>query len=119
MSGFVTKDSGQRAEYASGMVRDTEDGKPRFDLMFPLGVPYSEQFLTRCAELMGRGANKYDDRNWEKAEGNEELSRYKSSALRHMMQWVNGETDEDHAAAVFFNLMAGETVKYKMRGKDD
>lgn len=31
---FVTKDSGQRQEFTSGMVRDTETGKPRFDLIF-------------------------------------------------------------------------------------
>jgi hypothetical protein len=111
---FETKDSGQRAEYASGMVRDTEAGKARFDLLFPLDVPYSAQMLTRFAELMARGAEKYDARNWEKAKGAEELARYRSSALRHLVQWLAGETDEDHAAAVMFNLLAGETVKYKM-----
>lgn len=111
---FETRDSGKREEYASGMVRDTEEGKARFDLILPLGVPYHSQMLTRFAELMGRGADKYGDRNWEKARGEEELRRYYSSALRHLQQWVNGETDEDHAAAVMFNVMAGETVKYKM-----
>jgi hypothetical protein len=113
-AGFQTKDSGKRAEYQSGMVRDTEEGKARFDLLFPLGVPYANQMMTRFAELMARGAQKYDARNWEKARGEEELARYKSSALRHLVQWLAGETDEDHAAAVMFNLMAGETVKFKM-----
>jgi len=111
---FETKDSGERAQYESGMVRDTEKGKARFDLLFPLGVPYAAQMLTRFAELMARGAEKYDARNWEKAKGAEELARYRSSALRHLVQWLAGETDEDHAAAVMFNLLAGETVKYKM-----
>lgn len=114
---FETKDSGQRAEYDSGMVRDTEEGKPRFDLLLPEGVPYREQVLTRFAELMARGAQKYNARNWELAQGREELARYKSSALRHLMQWATGEEDEDHAAAVMFNLLAGETVKFKMRGR--
>lgn len=111
---FETKDSGVRAEYDSGMVRDTEAGKARFDLLLPLGVPYSEQILTRDAMLMARGAAKYDARNWEKASGEAELARYHSSALRHLMQWIGGETDEDHAAAVRFNIMAGEYVKRKM-----
>lgn len=110
---FTTKDSGERALYDSGMVRDTEAGKARFDLLWPEGVPYSAQLLTRFAELMARGAQKYGDRNWEKADSKEEQDRMKSSAQRHMAQWVNGEIDEDHAAAVMFNLMAAETVKYK------
>lgn len=111
---FVTKDSGKREEYASGMVRDTQEGKPRFDLMLADGIPYDEQFLTRVANLLARGAEKYQDRNWEKAQGQDELDRFKASALRHLMQWLAGEEDEDHAAAVAFNLLAHETTKYKM-----
>lgn len=112
---FAIKDSGVRQEYASGMVRDTEKGKARFDLLNPLGVPYDAQFLTRCAVHMAQGAEKYTDRNWEQANGTEELARYRSSALRHLQQWIAGEQDEDHAAAVFFNLLAAETVEYRIR----
>lgn len=111
---YTTKDSGERSAYDSGMVRDTEKGKARFDLILPIGIPYAEQMLTRFADLMARGADKYDERNWELARGEEELARYKSSALRHLIQWVTGEDDEDHAAAVMFNLLAGETVKYRL-----
>lgn len=114
MEKFTTKDSGKRAEFESGMVRDTEEGKARFDLLIPLGVPYEHQFLTRCANLMARGAEKYTERNWEQACSEEEMSRYKSSASRHFMQWMAGETDEDHAAAVQFNLNAYESTKYKV-----
>lgn len=297
-TGFITKDSGKRTEFASGMVRDIDEGKPRFDLIRPLGVPYKAQMLTRFAELMARGAKKYcsptaigiselvecctcdnltailsgtttlkdsaetamskicalviqrlpsasartqetgqreqeienekepsillivsqtlqkndelnkpdtgdglslgslqktassfllrrmacalsvetssvqevrtwitttkqalledfsalvvtrawgslvtrqkyfgehsdicltrhvsgangtlikaNNRNWEQANGQEELDRMKASALRHAEQWFHGETDEDHAAAIFFNVMAYETTKYKM-----
>lgn len=111
---FETKDSGERATFESGMQRDTDTGKARFELLHPLGVPYDAQFLTRVAQLMARGAEKYDERNWEKATGTEELERFKSSALRHLMQWVAGETDEDHASAVVFNLLGYETTKWKM-----
>lgn len=31
---FVTKDSGQRDHFSSGMVRDTQEGKPRLDLVW-------------------------------------------------------------------------------------
>jgi hypothetical protein len=112
---YVTKDSGQRQEYASGMRRDLQDGKPDFYLVMPLGIPYSEQMLTRWASLMTRGKEKYGLRNWEKANSEEELERFKSSAFRHFLQWVSGETDEDHASAVFFNITAAEFVKSKTK----
>lgn len=114
MTDFETKDSGERAQFDSGMQRDTESGKARFDLTQPLGVPYDEQLLTRFAKLMGRGADKYTERNWEQATGDAELARFKSSAFRHFMQWYAGERDEDHAAAVMFNLMGFEATSYKM-----
>lgn len=111
---FITKDSGVRSSYKSGMVRDTNAGKARFDLLVPVDVPYSQQLLTRFANLMSRGAEKYSARNWEKASGEEEVTRFRESAFRHFMQWFCGELDEDHAAAVLFNLMAYEATVYKM-----
>ena len=114
---YITKDSGKRAEYDSGMVRDTSQDKARFDLLLPAGVPYEEQLLTRFANLMTRGAVKYNARNWEKANGEAELARFKESAMRHLMQWMCGETDEDHATAVMFNLMAYETTLYKLKNE--
>lgn len=111
---FVTKDSGSRKEFSSGMKRDTNEGKARFDLLLPLGVPYKEQMITRLAELLARGAVKYETRNWERAKGQEEIDRFKESAFRHFMQWISGETDEDHASAVMFNIIGAETTKYKM-----
>lgn len=115
---FVTKDSGSRQQFESGMQRDTQDGKARWDLLFPLDVPYENQFLTRVADLLARGAEKYDARNWEQASGAEELERFKASALRHMMQWVAGDREEDHAAAVCFNLLGYETTLYKLENND-
>ena len=111
---FTTKDSGQRQLYSTGMQRDVQDDKPAFDLIMPEAVPYEEQMLTRWAELMRRGANKYTDRNWELASTKEELDRFRASALRHCIQWFKGETDEDHAAAVYFNIQGAEYVKRKM-----
>jgi dATP/dGTP diphosphohydrolase len=110
---FETKDSGQRQEYPTGMRRDTRDGKPRFDLLILRDLPYEAQPLTRLAALMARGAGKYGERNFEKASTEEELNRFRESAFRHMMQWLAGETDEDHMAAVMFNLAAAEMVRYK------
>lgn len=105
--GYETKDSGARQEYASGMRRDLQTGKPRYDL-----IP--EPMLTRWAELMERGSSKYGERNWEKAESEEELVRFVASAFRHFVQWWRNDTDEDHASAVMFNIAAAEMVKEKL-----
>jgi hypothetical protein len=92
--GFVTKDSGEREEYPTGARRDTQAGKPRYDL-----IPI--EALTRWAELMARGAEKYGDRNWEKGIPTE---RFYASALRHLLQWRSGDSTEDHLSAVLFNI---------------
>ena len=115
MSKYETKDSGQRQNYASGMRRDLETGKPNFYLVLSPKLQYHEQLLTRWAELMTRGAEKYGIRNWELANSEEERERFKSSAFRHFMQWLCGEDDEDHAAAVLFNINAAEYVTARMK----
>lgn len=104
---FETKDSGERQEFSTGMVRDTTKGKARFDLIY-------KPLLWRWAELMARGAEKYGDRNWERAATEEELGRFYQSAERHFQQWVRGDMDEDHAAAVIFNLGGAELVKTRL-----
>lgn len=115
---YATKDSGQRAEYASGMVRDTQDGKPRWDLIFAGDMPYDLQPLTRWAALMGRGADKYGEKNWLKGDGEAERDRALSSACRHFAQWVLGQVDEDHLAATWFNMQAVAYFEWKMGGSD-
>jgi hypothetical protein len=112
---FVTKDSGERVEFSSGMRRDVSGGKPRFDLLIPEGQPFAETMLCRWAALLGRGAEKYAARNWELASTPEELARFRESAFRHFVQWMAGEADEDHAAAVLFNIAGAEFVRAKMR----
>ena len=93
---FVTKDSGERQEFSTGMVRDTQTGKPRYDLI-PVGP------LKRLAMLYMRGAEKYNDNNWMKGQ---EWSRTYASLLRHIYNWREGERTEDHLAAVVWNAMA-------------
>lgn len=67
---FVTKDSGERQQFSTGMVRDTSANKIRYDLVY---MP----MLKRWAELMTRGAIKYSANNWKKASTQEELDRSK------------------------------------------
>jgi hypothetical protein len=101
---YETKDSGKRVDYKSGMRRDTQENKPRYDLIY---LP----MLTRFAELLSRGAAKYGERNWQLAKTEEERNRFKASAFRHFIQWMNNEDDEDHASAIWFNVMACEYMK--------
>ena len=106
--GFITKDSGKREEFSTGMTRDTQDDKPRYDLI-------DRAFLKRWAELMARGAKKYGEENWRKAATVEELTRFRSSAIRHMFQYLEGDRSEDHAAAICFNVAGAEMVEEKLK----
>lgn len=105
---FIVKDSGQRTQFESGMVRDVTEGKVDFSLI--LDGP----MFDRWAAHLTKGAQKYSKRNWMLASGDGEYNRFKESALRHFLQWYRGETDEDHAAAVFFNINGAEYVKDKL-----
>lgn len=106
---FLVKDSGKREQYASGMVRDVTEGKTFWSLV------YDGPMLERWAVHLTKGAIKYAKRNWMKANGEEELERAKDSAARHFAQWMAGETDEDHAAAVFFNINLAEYVSERLK----
>jgi hypothetical protein len=92
---FELKDSGKRQEYETGARRDTTDGKGRYDLLQVLA-------LRRVAVVLQRGATKYSARNWEKGIP---LSRFVDSALRHLMQYLEGRRDEDHAAQAAWNIL--------------
>ena len=109
------KDSGHRAQFLGGGMREGQGDRARFDLCVPEGVPYDEQLLTRFAVHMAKGAAKYEERNWEKFSDQQALDRARASAMRHLYQWVTDAQDgEDHAAAVMFNLMAGEHIQRKL-----
>lgn len=103
---FITKDNGKREECKSGSLREVKVGKPRFDLILPTSQPYDTTLLYRWAMIMERGIKKYGDRDWEKSNSIEELNRFKASACRHFIQAMSGLEDEDHMAAVCFNLNA-------------
>lgn len=112
MSDFVVKDSGVRQDYPSGMRRDTQEGKTNF--LLAIDGPMFERY----AAHMTKGAAKYGARNWQLAASEEELERFKASALRHLVQWLRGERDEDHAAAVWFNVNAAEHVRNRLADVD-
>jgi hypothetical protein len=106
---FVVKDSGKRAQFESGMVRDVATDKVNVALVF------DGPMFWRWAVHLTKGAVKYAKRNWMKASGEEELERFRESACRHFAQWYRGDQDEDHASAVIFNINGAEYVKDKLK----
>lgn len=96
MTDYETKDSGKREEMPTGSVRDSREGKGRFELISPFA-------LSRIAGVYERGAAKYSSRNWEKGQP---FSRFLDSALRHLNSFAKGWKDEDHLAQAAWNIMA-------------
>ena len=109
---FITKDSGQRLVSPSGMQRDVATDKIDYSLVF------DGPMFKRWAALLDRGARKYDKRNWMKANSQEEYDRARESLVRHFVQYISGEVDEDHAAAIIFNINEMEYVKGKLNAGD-
>jgi len=84
---FETKDSGSRVKYVTGMIRDSQKGKPRYDLVY-------EPLLTEWAHLMARGIEKYGDEmeEWRQTHiPNVEVSNFGNVKKngRLISQWTN------------------------------
>ena len=103
------KDSGERRQFETGAVRDRAVGKGRFDLI-------ATQMMFRLARHYEAGAVKYSDRNWEKGMP---FSVYIDAALRHLFKLIAGWNDEDHAAAIVWNIAALMFMEAKMPELDD
>lgn len=109
---FLVKDSGERQQFTSGMVRDVTTGKTEWHRIA------DGPMLRRWADHLTKGGTKYPDvkpgqANWTLAAGDAEYERFRQSAYRHFMQWFYGDRDEDHGAAVFFNINGAEYVREK------
>jgi len=101
---FTTKDSGQRRTFETGARRDQAAGKGRFDLL-------NWDMIERDAQLLERGALKYDDNNWQKGIP---LKSFQDSAARHLSQLIRGDRSEDHAAAVRWNMSGYEWTRQRI-----
>ncbi len=89
------EDSGSRDTFSTGCVRDNGENKPRPDLISPFAK-------FRLGEWLRLGAEKYDERNWEKGMS---ISRCLEAIDRHYCQYQMGMRNEDHIAAVMCNAM--------------
>lgn len=104
-------------QFDGGGYRESDSEREQPHLLWPLGVPYSEQFLTRMAQEMGDGAKKYETRNWERFKDEAAYERAKASASRHFNAWLAGDTSEDHGAKAAINVLFAETIKWKMEAE--
>ena len=92
----------------SGFTRNDSENRPRYDLI-PTWV------LERLGNLYADGANKFGEHNWELANADEDYNSFKASMMRHMIQYVNSEENEDHFARIIFNLVGCEHVKRQQK----
>ena len=91
----MIKDSGERTEFSSGAVRDMHVGKGRFDLLPWFAI---HEVAKHCEE----GALKYGERNVDKGIP---LHSLLDSAIRHLVKYMHGETDEPHLRAAAWNVL--------------
>jgi len=97
--GIILKDSGARESFG-GAVRDTREGKGRFDLIPP-------EVLVALAHVFEAGAKKYGDRNWE---AGIPIPRHIDSCLRHLGQYQMGQSEEPHLWLALTNLAMAVTM---------
>lgn len=82
----------------TAVVRNSTEGK--VDYTLTRDGPMYERWARHLTKAVPRTGK----RNWLKARTRRDRDRFRESALRHFEQWLAGETDEDHAAAVLFNI---------------
>lgn len=111
----MKNEDGPMDVYVGGAHREGNGDRPRFDLLWERGVPYEQQMLTRDAEWLRKGAQKYGERNWEAFATEDTLARCEAALGRHYAQWMAGDTSEDHAAAIRTNVQVAEAIKRKLR----
>jgi hypothetical protein len=96
-------------QHPSGMIRGSTEGK--VDYRLAMDGP----MFDRWAELLTNAAERKGKRNWMNACTEEDLERFLEGFARHARQYLRGDDDEDHAAAIMFNLNGAEYVRERLR----
>lgn len=96
----MLNNQGQMEIQEFGAKRESNKGRGRFDLL-----PY--EAIEALAIWYEEGAEKYDERNWEKGISVKDCINRMN---RHALKAANGYTDEDHLAAVMWNAAAAITM---------
>lgn len=87
--------SDSKDTFETGAQRDSTEGKGRPSLISPV-------LIHRLGVLLEKGAKHYGADNWMKGMP---YRRTADSMIRHIFQWLAGDPEEDHLAAVCFGAM--------------
>lgn len=77
--------------------KDEPFSKPLLEELVP-------EFILSMGEILAKGANKYDYKNWSRCKS-EEQHHYVGAMYRHAFQSQLPDQKEDHLAAVAINAM--------------
>jgi hypothetical protein len=89
----MVQTTGEPHQFGTGAQRDSQRGKPCFDLL-----PTAP--LRRLMHHYAAGAGRYGKHNWRKGMP---VSQFYNSMMRHALAFQEGKTDEDHLAAIAWN----------------
>lgn len=114
---YTVHQQGAQAVHSDGVRRDTQQGKTLYTLLFPKGVPMDEQLFVRVARHYTKGGEKHGNRNWENSCAEDTLEHHTEALWRHFMEFFfdTGKNNEDHAAAVVWNVNAVDLTRRNIR----
>lgn len=113
--GLLMRHGDSQTEFSTGAKRDTDEGKGTPSLISPV-------LIHRLGVLLQKGAEHYGADNWMKGMP---YRRTADSMIRHLYQWLAGDNEEDHLAAVAFGAMAlmtyesNQDLDQKMDDRDE
>jgi Domain of unknown function (DUF5664) len=81
----------------SKLLREDKSDKPDFTYIAEMYPTFS-----RIMKQLMMGEKKYARLNWRNCK---DPLTYKQSASRHLLQYINGQDDEDHLIASVVNLL--------------
>lgn len=103
-------------EFQTGAVRDI-GGKGRMDLLPMCALlrisKHMEDAISPDPET---GKSHYPERNWEQGIPMHSMI---DSAMRHLVKYMDGQTDEDHLCAAATNLLMALWTEEKLPGMQD
>lgn len=97
--------SDKKDTFETGAWRDSEEGKGSPSLISPV-------LIHRLGVLLQKGAKYYGADNWMKGM---KYRRTANSMIRHIFQWLAGDSEEDHLAAIAFGVMCLMTCEEELK----
>lgn len=98
----------------ASLMREDKSQKPDFTYV---GELYDE--FARVMRQLQYGETKYARLNFLNGGDDDALLTYKKSASRHINQFLNGQTDEDHAAAAVVNIIICMNIQKRLGEKNE